>query len=127
MNTQPVLSHSKRGLTLSTLRKRFRRFGGSNIDLSLPNNERNLSGKSGSCRSPSQITTAFNVPSLSSAILCVHLSNEFEMIMDFCTSFLNTQLSVRLKSSSQPENSSSLDFCLFIFCFQCTISFKLDT
>lgn len=71
-------------LTLFTLRKRFRRFGGSNIDLSLPNNERNFFGKSGSCRSPSQITTAFNVPSLSSAILCVHLSLFFkvEMIMD---------------------------------------------
>lgn len=69
--------------TLSTFRKRFLCFGGSNTDFNLPNSERNLVGNAGSFRSPSQITTAFNVPSLSSAILCAHFSNELEMIIDF--------------------------------------------
>lgn len=44
--------------------------GSSSMDVSRPSKVRNLRGKSGLCRSPSQITTAVNeLPSLSAAIL----------------------------------------------------------
>lgn len=67
--------------TLFTLIMRFFRFGGSSIVFNFPRSDRNFFGNSGSWRSPSQITTAVNVPSLSAAILCMHCCGILEMII----------------------------------------------